>query len=378
MKTYEVVFNEDEDKGVYAVSVVEEPAMESMFIALSSDQDKLPVNIQFKESDVAEKENTLIGVALIPDKEVYRNIEGDEFNIVFGKETIKKAAHSFLKNGYQNNSSVEHEDKIEGVSIVESWIVKDPENDTANAYELSKDDIVEGTWVVKMKCDNEEIYKKAVSGEIKGFSIDGLFSLKEVNLKSEIEMSETNKKGLKDVALELFNEVKALLSKEVELAKASLEDGTVIAYEGDSLEAGVAIFVMNEEDQVPLPAGEYTLDSGMIVVVEEDGVVASVSEASGEEEEMELSDEQRNAIKDEVMAMIAELSKDAKSNADSLKESNSKLEVELAEANAKIEELEAKLKADPAQKPLKHKDKEVKLSENPSLTERIRFAKSKF
>lgn len=378
MKTYEVVFNEDEDKGVYAVSVVEEPAMESMFIALSSDQDKLPVNIQFKESDVAEKENTLIGVALIPDKEVYRNIEGDEFNIVFGKETIKKAAHSFLKNGYQNNSSVEHEDKIEGVSIVESWIVKDPENDTANAYELSKDDIVEGTWVVKMKCDNEEIYKKAVSGEIKGFSIDGLFSLKEVNLKSEIEMSETNKKGLKDVALELFNEVKALLSKEVKLAETSLEDGTVIAYEGDSLEAGVAIFVMNEEDQVPLPAGEYTLDSGMIVVVEEDGVVASVSEASVEEEEMELSDEQRNAIKDEVMAMIAELSKDAKSNADSLKESNSKLEVELAEANAKIEELEAKLKADPAQKPVKHTDKEVKLSENPSLTERIRFAKSKF
>ena len=86
MKTYEVVFNEDEDKGIYAVSVVENPAMESMFIALSSDQDKLPVNIQFKESDVAEKENTLIGVALIPDKEVYRNVEGDEFNIVFGKE----------------------------------------------------------------------------------------------------------------------------------------------------------------------------------------------------------------------------------------------------------------------------------------------------
>jgi hypothetical protein len=378
MKTYEVVFDEDQDKGIYAVSVVENPAMESMFIALSSDQDKLPVNIQFKESDVAKKENTLIGVALIPDKEVYRNVEGDEFNIVFGKETIKKAAHSFLKNGYQNNSSVEHEDKIEGVSIVESWIVKDPENDTANAYQLSKEDIVEGTWVVKMKCDNEKIYKKAVSGEIKGFSIDGLFSLKEVNLKSEIEMSETNKKGLKDVALELFNEVKALLSKEVKLAEASLEDGTVIAYEGDTLEAGVAIFVMNEEEQVPLPAGEYTLEGGAIVVVEEDGVVASVSEASEEEEEMELSDEQRNSIKDEVMAMIAELSKDAKANADSLKESKSKLEVELAEAKAKIEELEAKLKAEPAQEPVKHADKEVKLSENPTLTERIRFAKSKF
>jgi hypothetical protein len=358
--------------------VVENPAMESMFIALSSDQDKLPVNIQFKESDVAEKENTLIGVALIPDKEVYRNVDGDEFNIVFGKETIKKAAHSFLKNGYQNNSSVEHEDKIEGVSIVESWIVKDPENDTANAYKLSKDDIVSGTWVVKMKCDNEEIYKKAVSGEIKGFSIDGLFSLKEVNLKSEIEMSETNKKGLKDVALELFNEVKALLSKEVELAKASLEDGTVIAYEGDTLEAGVAIFVMNEDEQVPLPAGEYTLEGGMMVVVEEDGVVASVSEASESEEEVEMSDDQRESLIEEIKSLFAELSKDAKANADSLKEKNEKLEVELAEAKAKVKELDAKLKAEPAQEPIKHSDKEVKLSENPSLQERLAHIKSKF
>ena len=373
MKTYEVVFNEEEDKGIYAVSVVENPAMESMFIALSSDKDKLPVNIQFKDSDVAEKENTLIGVALIPDKEVYRNVDGDEFNIVFGKDTIKQAAYSFLKNGYQNNSSIEHETKIDGVSVVESWIVKDPENDTANAYNLSKEDIVEGTWVVKMKCDNEEIYKKAIAGEIKGFSIDGLFSLKEVNLKSNIEMSEKDKKSFVN---QMVDEIKAMLSKEVELAKATLDNGAVIAYEGETLEAGVAIFVMGEDDQrEPLPAGEYKLENGMMLVVEEDGVVASVSESEGEE--VEMSDEQKESLKDEIVAAIMELSKDAKAEVDSLKEKNEKLEAELSKANNKVSELETKLSETAAEKPLKHKDQEVKLSENPSLVERVSYIKSK-
>ena len=56
---------------------------------------------------------------------------------------------------------------------MQSWVVKDPKNDTANAYGLPKEDIKEGSWIVLYKCDNKEIYNKAINGEIKGFSIDG-------------------------------------------------------------------------------------------------------------------------------------------------------------------------------------------------------------
>lgn len=379
MKTYEVVFNEDEDKGIYAVSVVENPAMESMFIALSSDSNKVPVNIQFKDSDEAKKENTLLGVALIPDKKIYRNIEGDEFNIVFSKETIKKAAHTFLKNGYQHNSTVEHEDKIEGVSIVESWIVKDPENDTANAYNLAKEDIKEGTWIVKMKCDNEDIYNKAINGDIKGFSIDGLFSLEEVKLKSSIEMSEKTLKETLKESLDGFKaEIKALFSKEVKLMEVKTADGVVISYEGESLEAGVEVFVMNEEDEkIPLPAGEYELEGGITLVIEDDGVVSSVSESS-EEEEIEMSDDDKNAIIEQVKEMMAQLKSEVTIDLDKVKAELSDKAKENEVLKSEIQKLETKLKEEPAQQPLRHTDKEVKLSENPTLTERIRFAKSKF
>ena len=379
MKTYEVVFNEDEDKGIYAVSVVESPAMESMFIALSSDSNKVPVNIQFKDSDEAKKENTLLGVALIPDKKIYRNIEGDEFNIVFSKETIKKAAHTFLKKGYQHNSTVEHEDKIEGVSIVESWIVKDPENNTANAYNLAKEDIKEGTWIVKMKCDNEDIYNKAINGDIKGFSIDGLFSLEEVKLKSSIEMSEKTLKETLKESLDGFKaEIKALFSKEVKLMEVKTSDGVVISYEGESLEAGVEVFVMNEEDEkIPLPAGEYELEGGMTLVIEDDGVVSSVSESS-EEEEIEMSDDDKNAIIEQVKEMMAQLKSEVTIDLDKVKAELSDKAKENEVLKSEIQKLETKLKEEPAQQPLRHTDKEVKLSENPSLKERLAHIKSKF
>ena len=134
MDTYIAKFNKGVDKGVFSISVVDNPAMESNFIALNKH-----TNIKLAEVDA--KEYTLLGVALIPEKPVYRNQGGKEFNLVFPKETIQETAHNFIQMGYQHNSSLEHETKIDGVSIVESWIVKDPANDTANAYGLNKEDI---------------------------------------------------------------------------------------------------------------------------------------------------------------------------------------------------------------------------------------------
>ena len=177
--TYEAVYDE-ESENVYSVSLVENPAMESAFITLKKQTESI------KLAEVDKKERTLLGIALIPNKPIYRNQDGSEFYITFPKETIQASAHDFLKKGFQLNSKLEHEDEIKGISFVESWIVKDPKNDTANAYALPKEDIVEGAWVLKMKCDNDEIYNKALSGEIKGFSIDGLFSLKEVKSKNNL------------------------------------------------------------------------------------------------------------------------------------------------------------------------------------------------
>ena len=208
MITYNVVFNKGTDKGVYAISVVENPAMASELICLKE-------QTEIKLAEVDPVKFLLAGVVLIPDKDVYRNQGGKEFNIRFSKETIEDVANNFISEGYQGNSSLEHEEKLNGVSIVQSWVVKDPKNDTANAYGLPQEDIKEGSWIVLYKCDNKDVYNKALKGEIKGFSIDGLFSLEKVenekvNLKSETMTKEEVKKFMD----ERLSDFKAVFTKE--------------------------------------------------------------------------------------------------------------------------------------------------------------------
>ena len=337
IETYNVVFDADKDLGVYGVSLVESPAMESQFIALNKQQ--------FKLAEVDQKKHILAGVVLIPDKDVYRNQDGREFNIRFSAETIEQVANSFIKNGYQGNSTIEHQDKIEGVSIVQSWVVKDPENDTANAYGLPKEDIKKGSWIALYKCDNKEIYDKALKGEITGFSIDGLFSLEKVefNLKREIMKEE-----LVNLKNDLLSEFKAIFAKETETEKVevklgmmTLADGeTQIEYVGDTMEVGADVFIVNGDDRAPLPVGEYTLEDGAVLVVSEDGKIGEVKAMEVEEELSEEATPSVENIQEDLKQLMKSLTikyaEESKAMVDDLKES---FEAQLSEQNAIIEEL---------------------------------------
>ena len=117
MKVYEAVFNQAKNKGVYGISLVEDPAMEGEFLALSKQ-----AKIELKTLD--EEQRIIIGLVLEPNKKVYRNQGGEEFEIFFTEDTIKDLSHNFFKQGYQTNSSIEHSgNRVEGVSFVESWII---------------------------------------------------------------------------------------------------------------------------------------------------------------------------------------------------------------------------------------------------------------
>ena len=361
MITYNVVFNKGVDKGVYAISVVESPAMESQFIALSKDEKLKTTEIKLAEVD--DVKFLLAGVVLVPDRDVYRNQDGKEFNIRFSKDTISDVANNFISEGYQGNSSLEHEEKLNGVSIVQSWVVKDPTQDTANAYGLPKEDLKEGSWVVLYKCDNKEVYDKAIKGEIKGFSIDGLFSLEEVNLKTEVKMTEELKK-FKD---ELLSEFKAAFSSKpkteevkVELGMAVLKDGeTQIEYTGEAPEAGADVFIVNGDERAPLaanPEGYELPELGVIVVVTEDGKIAEVKPVEAVDEvaeDAELSDAPVGKSEiDDLKQMMKSLTI---KYAEDTKKQVSALEVKLSEAIKKIEVLEktpaaVSLSSAPAQK----------------------------
>jgi len=204
MRIVELIIDEkDEESGISAVSVVESPAIESDFIYLSKHE------IELKEVD-AEK-RILMGAGLIPNKQIYRkNEKGEEYYIYFSEATIRKASELFLMNSNQNNATLEHKQKLEGMSIVESWIVEGDHDKSMNyGFNFPK-----GTWMISMKVNNDDIWSKVKLGEVKGFSIEGYFADKyEMSFKN-IEMEE-------QVTIEKIKELitkSELANQKVELA----------------------------------------------------------------------------------------------------------------------------------------------------------------
>ena len=167
MKVYELFIEEDSEfSGIDAISIVEEPAIEEDFITLSADKVQL--------AKVDDEKRILMGAALVPNRKIYRNSEDEEYYIFFSEKTVRKASELFLARGKQNNSTLEHEYNIKGLSVVESWIVEDETNDKSKLYNLN---VPVGTWMVSVKVNNEQIWEEFVKTKrVKGFSIEGFFT----------------------------------------------------------------------------------------------------------------------------------------------------------------------------------------------------------
>lgn len=189
MQIFELILDENNiETGVNAISIVEDPAIESNFVALSKD----------KEYHFAEMEKQiLLGPALIPNKTIYRRSGADEFYVFFSEETVRTASQLFLKNSNQSKSTLEHEMKLSGLTVVESWIVDDPEKDKSAFYGLS---VPKGTWMVSVKVDNEEVWNNYVkTGKVKGFSIEGYFADKVQMAKEEPSKLEKLREHIKSL-----------------------------------------------------------------------------------------------------------------------------------------------------------------------------------
>ena len=162
MNLIELVIDEDNDEvGVDAISLVESPAIEENFVALNNHK------VEFKTID--EDKKIVVGLALVPEKAIYRRDGDKEYHIFFSKETVRKAAEMYLQKHNSNNATLEHQTKASGVSVVESWIVEDPKRDKTAMYGLNA---VKGAWAVVMRITNDEIWKDVKAGTYKGLSIE--------------------------------------------------------------------------------------------------------------------------------------------------------------------------------------------------------------
>lgn len=187
LQDFEMIITDESTDGVFAISLVDRPAIQEDFIYLSSHDIELKVT--------NEEKREVVGIALIPNKKIYRNIGGEEFNIYFTEQTIEKTNELFMRNLNLNKITSQHERDVEGVSVIESWIVEDSKQDKSNIYKLNAP---VGSWIVKMKVYNDSEWVRVKNGEYKGFSIEGKYKESEV-LASSQENDEDLIKEIEDL-----------------------------------------------------------------------------------------------------------------------------------------------------------------------------------
>lgn len=276
MRTYNASFKKG-GKGVFAISLVKTPATEETFIAMSAQEELI------KMAKVNEEQRIVMGLVLQPEQLILRQDpdSGEKFNIVFSADTIKELSHNFFKSGFQLNSKLEHNSPIKDVTFVESWIVENSEIDKSANFGMN---FPKGSWMATMKIDNDDIWNNYVkTGEVEGFSVDAMLDLEEINLKSELKMSEN--KSIITMLKEIISGAEKVETVEVTLG--SVKSGDLdIQFEGDTLEVGTSVFVMNEEEKVLLPDGSYKLDDAGTIEVK-DGSVKSMNEDEAPAEDMQ-------------------------------------------------------------------------------------------
>lgn len=363
---YEVIFEEGQTIGVYGISLVDRPAnglmaikfsdvefhpnckcelIEGQVIGEPSQCDYCKLKAKELESDLKMNikmssidKRILTCAVLIPNQRITREDEDGKYNIFFTESLIEQIQQNFFKNGYQNNSTINHIEPINGVYFFESWIIEDPNNDKANAIGFKG--LPKGTLMMSMKVDNKEVWDNYIKGgDFRGFSIDSVFKLKRVNNininNKEMNLSKETivsalKDAMKQIKLEDMVPNEQPEMSPLEVTPENVDELSKILPEGITV------------DQI-LSALGLTISTR-----EED--VMEAPEVEVPEVEVELED---STISQTPLVPATEMAPDMKSELDAK-------DAEIASLKAKLADLEAQL--------VSSKDAIVKMSNQPAST----------
>ena len=211
----EMLVDEMDETGVDFISFVENPAIEVDFMYFNEKKK----NFRFKET--SEEKRLVTGPAMIPNEKIIRFDKNEEpFFVFFSHETIRLCNELFFKQSKQNTSNIDHTTGIEGVTVIESWIIEDPKNDKALA--LGFEGLPKGTWMITYKVYNEEVWNMVKNGEVLGFSVEGMFGQKLEEFKAEEGIEITDEEFLAEIEVlvnsdksgdEIYDEIKKTLEK---------------------------------------------------------------------------------------------------------------------------------------------------------------------
>lgn len=241
MRLFELIINDEEVDEIFAISMVHNPAIEALGTFFNKDE------VHFAEM---KEEGLFMAPILIPNKKILRvDGNGVPYEVFFTPETVKKLAQKYLEKKYQDSVTEEHKDKVEGITLVESWIKESVESDKSKLYGLN---VPAGSWIGTFKIDNEEMREKFRKGELRAVSIEGMFEHLERTPKEQLQSAqlwesfadfmneEVMMKSIDDLdeeeAKKLLNVIHSLLMPEVELAEPSIDS----TYPGEPASGSIA------------------------------------------------------------------------------------------------------------------------------------------
>ena len=216
-----VISDDSQELTIDAISLVSSPAIEETFVFFGKEKN----NLTFAKID--EEKRMLVSPALIPLKQIYRYdaATDSDYYVYFSKETVRQASELYLKHNNHHKATYEHSDRVSGVLTIESWI-KESEQDKSKMYGF---DLPIGTWFVKMKIENDELWERIKSGELKGLSIEGYFIDRMETMSKKEPTTEEVRTALKEllsvqkVELGLLDDIKSTGEKLDKMFNAAIK-----------------------------------------------------------------------------------------------------------------------------------------------------------
>lgn len=189
---FELLISEEESSNleVSYVALVDSPAIEKNFLRFNEQKQVF--------STMDEERRIISGPAMLSDVPIFRKAEADlpDHMVVFKAATIYDIAQKFFAKGFNQNFNLMHDPdlKAEGVCVFESFIV----DSTRGILPMKGfEDARDGSWFISAKINNDEVWNKIKAGEVKGFSVEGLFKYKKAPVSAE----------------EAFNQIKEILNR---------------------------------------------------------------------------------------------------------------------------------------------------------------------
>ena len=334
--TYSAIISDD-NEGILVISLVDAPATETNWMCFKEQE-----NIKF--SIVNEDEHILAGVVMVADKPIYRIApDGTEFYIVFSKDVIKRMAEKMLDDNTFNNIDIQHDGNIiphDKVKLVELFIA-----DEAKGIKPNYLDVPDGSLLANYKIYDEQLWQMAKSGELNGFSLEGVFTT--VRYEQNKNNKHTKMSKIKEM-------LKSIL---VQLGEVTTDKG-ILTYDGDLV---VGVEVKNEDGSKPAD-GEYKLEDDKVIVVK-DGFVDEIKEVEVDVIEEMADEKPQDNVEDKPQDNAEEKPNEVEELKKLIDEHTSLLK-ELGDRLKTLEDLVKELNETPAVEPIEQEFTKQCKSEN--------------